>query len=108
MTDQRSYLAQIHPGWWLLAAFLIVYPWFATDFFTYQIGGYTLILGLIALSLMVLAGYGGMISLAQITVAGVAAYTLPIFGENSVAVLGLGRSGLSAANATASSRLTTS
>ena len=90
MTTPRSYLGQIQPGWWVLATFLLVYPWFATNFFTYQIGGYTLILGMIALSLMVLAGYGGMVSLAQITVAGVAAYTLPIFGENSVGVLGLG------------------
>ncbi|MEM7599631.1 MAG: branched-chain amino acid ABC transporter permease [Pseudomonadota bacterium] len=90
MSQPRSYLAAIHPGWWVLLAFLLIYPWFATDFFTYQIGGYTLILGLIALSLMVLAGYGGMINLALITVAGVAAYALPIFGENANDVLGLG------------------
>ncbi|MEM7520397.1 MAG: branched-chain amino acid ABC transporter permease [Pseudomonadota bacterium] len=83
-------LGQIHAGWWVLGALLLIYPWVASDFFTYQIGGYTLILGLIALSLMILAGYGGMVSLAQITAAGVAAYALPIFGENSVGVLGLG------------------
>ncbi len=87
---QHSALMKVHPGWWLLVAFLIIYPWFASGFFTYQIGGYTLILGMIALALMILAGYGGMVSLAQITAAGVAAYALPIFGSNSVGVLGLG------------------
>ncbi|MEM9707667.1 MAG: branched-chain amino acid ABC transporter permease [Pseudomonadota bacterium] len=90
MSDDRSLISRVHPGWWLLGALLVIYPWIASDFFTYQIGGYTLILGLIALSLMILAGYGGMVSLAQITVAGVAAYTLPVFGANSVDVLGLG------------------
>ena len=37
---------------------------------------------MIALSLMLLAGYGGMVSLAQMTIAGVAAYTVAIFGHN--------------------------
>ncbi|MEO0566408.1 MAG: branched-chain amino acid ABC transporter permease [Pseudomonadota bacterium] len=90
MTEQKPWFSQAHPGWWVLLAFLIIYPWISSNFFTYQIGGYTLILGMIALSLMILAGYGGMVSLAQITVAGFAAYALPIFGSNSVGVLGLG------------------
>lgn len=90
MIKDRGILQTIQPVWWVLCALLLAYPWLVSDFFTYQIGGYTLILGMIALSLMVLAGYGGMISLAQITTAGIAAYTLPIFGSNSVGVLGLG------------------
>jgi branched-chain amino acid transport system permease protein len=61
-------------------AFLIAYPWFATPFFTYQIGAQSLALGLIALSLTFLGGYGGMISLAQMTVAGIAGYMVAIFG----------------------------
>ena len=39
---------------------------------------------MIALSLMMLAGYGGMVSLAQITVAGVAGYVVAIFGRNNI------------------------
>jgi branched-chain amino acid transport system permease protein len=64
----------------IVLAFLLIYPWVATPFFTYQIGAQALALGLIALSLTFLAGYGGMISLAQMTVAGLAGYMLAIFG----------------------------
>ena len=39
---------------------------------------------------MVLAGYGGMVSLAQLSVAGIAGYAVAILGPNSVGVLGLG------------------
>ncbi|MEZ5668977.1 MAG: branched-chain amino acid ABC transporter permease [Alphaproteobacteria bacterium] len=67
---------------------LLIYPVVVSDFFAYQIGGYSLILGTVALSLMVLAGYGGMVSLAQLTVAGVAGYCVALFGSNS-AGLGL-------------------
>jgi branched-chain amino acid transport system permease protein len=81
---------QARPGVILVALFLLIYPFLATDFFTFQIGAYTLILGMIALSLMMLAGYGGMVSLAQLTVAGFAGYLIAIFGTNSVDVHGLG------------------
>lgn len=63
-------------------ALLLVYPFVATPFFTFQIGAQSLALGLIALSLTFLGGYGGMISLAQMTVAGIAAYTVAIVGVN--------------------------
>jgi branched-chain amino acid transport system permease protein len=76
-------------GHLLMAALLIVYPFVVPDFWRLQVGGYALCLAIIALSLMVLAGYGGMVSLAQMTVAGVAGYMIGIFGENSVG-LGLG------------------
>jgi len=76
------------PGHWILAGLLLAYPAVASDFFTFQIGAYSLILGTIALSLMFLAGYGGMVSLAQMTVAGIAGYMIGIFGTNS-ADLGL-------------------
>jgi branched-chain amino acid transport system permease protein len=65
---------------------LIVYPFVATPFFTFQIGAQSLTLGLIALSLTFLAGYGGMVSLAQMTVAGVAAYTVAILGTSGTAI----------------------
>ena len=38
---------------------------------------------------MVLAGYGGMVSLAQLTVAGIAGYAVAILGPNGTGVLGL-------------------
>lgn len=67
----------------LLGAFLLIYPWIASPFWAVQIGAQSLILGIIALSLFLLAGYGGMVSLAQLTVAGCAAYMAAIFGVNS-------------------------
>ncbi len=74
----------------MLAAALLLYPAVASDFFLTQIGGYSLIWGMIALSLMMLAGYGGMVSLAQITVAGLAGYMVAIFGENNSGIHGFG------------------
>lgn len=74
----------------VLAVLLLLYPAVASNFFLTQIGGFSLIMGLLGLSLMMLAGYGGMVSLAQITVAGVAAYCIAIFGENNTSVLGFG------------------
>jgi branched-chain amino acid transport system permease protein len=62
----------------LIAA--LVYPWLVNPFFAFQIGGQALALGLIALSLTFLGGYGGMVSLAQMTIAGVASYMVAIFG----------------------------
>ena len=61
---------------------VLVYPWVATPFFTFQIGAQSLALGLIALSLTFLAGYGGMVSLAQMTVAGIAGYMYAIFATS--------------------------
>lgn len=83
-------LAKMHPTKIILILFLIAYPAVASDFFIFQIGAYSLILGLIALSLMMLAGYGGMVSLAQLTIAGFAGYLVAIFGSNSVEVMGFG------------------
>ena len=69
----------------VVLAFLLAFPWFASPFFTYQIGAQSLALGLIALSLTFLGGYGGMVSLAQMTVAGVAGYLVAILGTSAVA-----------------------
>lgn len=74
----------------VVLAFLLTYPLYASPFFTYQIGAQPLALGLIALSLTFLAGYGGMISLAQMTVAGIAGYMLAIFGTSGQPALSLG------------------
>ena len=74
----------------IVLAALLVYPWVGTPFLTYQVGAQSLALGLIALSLTFLGGYGGMISLAQMTVAGIAGYMLAIFGTSGEAALSLG------------------
>ncbi|MBO9514257.1 MAG: branched-chain amino acid ABC transporter permease [Variovorax sp.] len=73
----------------LVLALVLAYPFVASPFFTYQIGAQSLALGLIALSLTFLGGYGGMVSLAQMTVAGFAAYMLAIFGTSSNVAISL-------------------
>jgi len=83
-------LRAIRPRHLIVLAALLIYPWVATPFFTFQIGGQALVLGLIALSLTFLAGYGGMVSLAQMTVAGIAGYCVAIFGDSSVSQISLG------------------
>ncbi len=55
---------------------LVAYPLAANDFWVQHVGGRTLGFGTIALSLVFLAAYTGMLSLAQMTVAGVAGYAL--------------------------------
>ena len=72
----------------MLAA-LLVFPFVATPFITFQVASQALILGLIALSLTFLGGYGGMISLAQMTVAGMAGYALAVLGTSSAAEISL-------------------
>jgi branched-chain amino acid transport system permease protein len=74
----------------LVMVAVLLYPLVANPFFTFQIGAQSLALGLIALSLTFLGGYGGMVSLAQMTVAGVAGYLVAIFGSSSLAAISLG------------------
>jgi branched-chain amino acid transport system permease protein len=69
---------------------LVAYPFFASPFFTFQIGAQSLILGTIALSLTFLAGYGGIVSLGQMTVAGLAGYMVCVFGTTAVTTISLG------------------
>jgi branched-chain amino acid transport system permease protein len=85
-----SLLRAIRPRHLILLAALLIYPAVATPFFTFQIAGQALVLGLIALSLTFLAGYGGMVSLAQMTVAGAAAYSIAIFGTSAAVKISLG------------------
>jgi branched-chain amino acid transport system permease protein len=79
-----------YPALWLLALFLLILPAFGSDFVLIQLFGWTFILGMIALSLMFLGGYGGMVSLVQMTVAGCAGYMVAIFGTSAVAEISLG------------------
>ncbi|MEO0993662.1 MAG: branched-chain amino acid ABC transporter permease, partial [Pseudomonadota bacterium] len=77
-------------GGWALVLVLLFMPAFAGDFVLYQIFGWTFILGVIALSLMFLAGYGGMVSLIQMSVAGLAGYGVAIFGTSAIDTISLG------------------
>ena len=70
----------------LIFLMLLVYPFIATPFFTFQVAAQSLILGLIALSLTFLGGYGGIVSLAQMSVAGVAGYAIAILGQSSTPI----------------------
>ena len=89
------------PAWWrdvrrvplpvlVLGLVLLIMPAIANDFVVRQIFSYAFILGTIALSLMFLAGYGNMVSLVQMTTAGVAAYMTAIFGTSAVDTISLG------------------
>lgn len=64
-------------------AALLLLPFVATPFITFQVAAQSLALGLIALSLTFLGGYGGMVSLAQMTVAGIAGYAVAILCTSS-------------------------
>jgi branched-chain amino acid transport system permease protein len=61
-----------------IALFLLTFPLFASQFLVVQIGIQSLFLGIVALSLIFLAGYGGMVSLAQMAMYGASAYMLAI------------------------------
>lgn len=66
-------------------AFVLLLPLVASPFLVYQVAAQALIFGLIALSLTFLAGYGGMVSLAQMTVAGMAGYAVAVLGASGTA-----------------------
>lgn len=85
-----SQLDRIHPVTWLVIVFLLFVPAFTNDFVQFQIFGWAYILGMISLSLMFLAGYGGMVSLVQMSVAACAGYMVAIFGNSAVADISLG------------------
>ena len=79
-----------NPAGWAIAVILLIMPLIANGFFLIEIFGRTLILGTIALSLMFLAGYGGMVSLMQMTIAGFAGYMAAMLGASGSANISLG------------------
>lgn len=79
-----------NPAVWIVATVLLIMPLIANGFFLIEIFATTLILGTIALSLMFLAGCGGMVSLMQLTIAGFAAYMVAVFGVSGNANISLG------------------
>ena len=66
-------------------AFVLLLPFVVSPFVIYQVASQALIFGLIALSLTFLAGYGGMVSLAQMSVAGMAGYAVAVLGASGTA-----------------------
>ena len=87
---EPMWIERIPPAAWALGFVLLIMPLIAGNFFLFQVFGWTFILGTIALSLMFLAGYGGMVSLVQMTVAGLAGYMVAIFGNSGVSAISLG------------------
>ena len=84
------WIERVPSGWWALALVLLTMPAWANEFFLFQVMGWTFILGIIALSLTFLAGYGGMVSLIQMSVAAMAGYMVAIFGNSGVEQISVG------------------
>jgi branched-chain amino acid transport system permease protein len=85
-----SAVDRVPTAYWIMTAILIFMPAVANNFVLFQIFGWSFILGMIALSLMFLAGLGGMVSLVQMTVAGLAAYMTAILGTSAIETVSLG------------------
>ena len=85
-----SWLERIPLHWWVGGLVLLSMPAWANDFWLFQVMGWTFLLGMIALSLMFLAGYGGMVSLIQMTVAAIGGYMVAIFGTSGMSEISLG------------------
>jgi branched-chain amino acid transport system permease protein len=62
----------------VVVALLLLYPWVMPLYWTLSIASKAMILGIAALSLVFMAGYGGMTSLAQAALAGFAAYMVAL------------------------------
>ncbi len=87
---EPMWIEKVPAGWWALVLVLLTMPAWANGFFLFQVMGWTFILGIIALSLMFLAGYGGMVSLIQMSVAAMAGYMVAIFGTSGMAEISMG------------------
>ena len=85
-----EWLRRVPTAYWVVGVVLVLMPAVAGDFVLFQIFGWSFILGMIALSLMFLAGYGGMVSLAQMTIAGLGGYMVAILGTSGVQTISLG------------------
>ncbi|MEM6547921.1 MAG: branched-chain amino acid ABC transporter permease [Pseudomonadota bacterium] len=93
LTQERprgTWVERIPVAYWVVGVILVLMPLLANDFILYQVFGWAFILGMIALSLMFLAGYGGMVSLVQMSVAGMAGYMVAIFGTSAIDTISLG------------------
>ena len=88
--NRVTWVERVPAAYWILALILLVMPAFAGDFMLNDIFGRTFYTGIIALSLMFLAGYGGMVSLVQMSIAGVGGYMVAIFGVSAIDTISLG------------------
>lgn len=79
-----TWLRAVPTAWWVVGVALLLMPIVAGDFVLYQIFGWSFILGMIALSLMFLAGLGGMVSLAQMSTAALAGYMVAVLGTSGI------------------------
>jgi len=84
------WIGDIPKSTWVVGLILMLVPTFTDGFVQYQVFGWAFVIGLIALSLMFLAGYGGMVSMVQMTVAAIAGYCVAIFGTSGVAEISMG------------------
>lgn len=89
---KRMWFERIPARWWATGAILLLLPLVANNFWLFQVMGWTFIMGMIGLSLMFLAGYGGMVSLLQMSIAGMAGYVVAILGPSGVLNVSLGLS----------------
>ena len=62
---------------------LLVYPFVVPDFWVVSIGAWSIVLGIVTLSLTFLAAYGGMVSLAQMAMAGISGYALAVMSAHA-------------------------
>lgn len=85
----QKWLESIPAAYWIVGALLLIMPLLVNNFILFQIFGWAFILGMVGLSLMFLAGYGGMVSLAQMSVAALAGYMVAILGPSGVSAISL-------------------
>lgn len=88
--QSTTWFDRVPPGYWVLGLILLVIPAFASPFILGEVFARALILGMIALSLMFLGGYGGMVSLAQMAFAGFAGYMVAVFGDSAIVEISQG------------------
>lgn len=84
-----GWIARIPAAYWVVGFLLLIMPLIANTFFLFQVFGWAFILGMIALSLMFLGGYGGMVSLAQMSIAALGGYMVAILGTSGVSAISL-------------------
>ncbi len=89
-SETRSWFDRVPPGYWVLGLILLVVPAFVSPFIIGEVFSRALILGMIALSLMFLGGYGGMVSIAQMAFAGFAGYMVAVFGNSAIVEISQG------------------